>query len=284
MSSYEDDDGVSRRALLAGGGAVGGLTLLGGVGWWFFQAPDAPEPVVPADELEERGWTEMQPTDTDTTRKFGPLTVTTALNRVSYRHAELIQRVRSQPVEVTTVDTTSNDPLSSYVEGVFTDPLRIFSATRIDISPSLDDLPLGLAKKEVMNRVRAEARERFVDEMEQAGLFRIDLDDEKQLEINTGHTARMDIYSAAYPFEGADIPVEDTVLRLAETDLDIKAYLAIWEQRDHIMIGAGVHPEENYQHTDREERENGNITAFIDLGLEPNVYEDETLELIRRIE
>jgi hypothetical protein len=283
MAPYENDS-VSRRALLAGGGAVGGLTLLGGIGWWFFQPPDAPEPVVPDEELTERGWAELRARDIETTRQFGPLTVTTAFNRVSYRHEQLIQRVRSQPVEVTTVDTTSSDPLSSYVEGVFTDPLRIFSATRIDISPSLDDLPLGLAKKEVMNRVRAEARERFVEEMQETGLIRIDLDDEETIEVDTGQTADTFVYTAAYPFEGADIPVEDTVLRLEGTNLDVRAYLAIWEKRDHIMIGAGAHPEENYQHTAREQRENENITAFIDLGLEPNEYEDETLDLIRRIE
>lgn len=282
LGPFEEMSSTTRRGLIGG---VVGLGALGFFGLQLFDGASGADPEVPEDDLEEEGWTEYDDSDAETERQLGPLTLTSKASTIRYKDEELIQRVKHHPVQTDVDGRTRVRELSSYTDGAFSDPLRVFTATRIDLNPNVDDLPAGIGLQQIMDKVTARATTRFENEMENSGLEEIERDGEEELEIDTGETATRFDYSAVYGFEGITTTVEGTDVRLPAKDLEIAGHLAFWDHGDFILVAAGVYPNENYAETVEETGQYGqDITLSLDLELQPDDYEEETLDLMAQVE
>jgi len=274
-------DGLSRRGLLGGIGVVG----LGAVGWTGLTLADpinGSDPEIPEDDLEEDGWVEMKDEETETEEAAGPLTVTIQTNTLTYKHQQLNEQLRSRRVR------TSDGPdreISHYKSGAFSDPIRVFSAARTDLNPNFDNLPGGIGRAEIMGIVEEQAKSEFEAEMEDAGLTDIEESDQDTIEVDTGEDAVLFEFTAVYPFDGIDVDVRDRTVSLPSADIEVVGHMAMWHHGDSILVAGGAHPNENYEESRTEEGEFGrDLTVSVDLGLEPDDYEEETLALVEEVE
>jgi hypothetical protein len=274
-------DGWTRRALLGGAvtvGAVGflGLQLLG-------PASETP-PNVPAEQLQANGWTRTNAETESVERQVGPLTVTSVTTAVEYENRGLVDTLRERPVETDYRGERSSDPLSAYDDDPFGDPIWVFSAARIDLSPDVDDVPGGLGLAEVMAAVEARAAENFATEMRDAGLSDVRRTETGTLDVGTGDSATLVTFAAAYPFEAVTVDTEGGDVTLPGKDIDVRGQLAVWKHGDGIIVAGGAHPNENYAETVTETDDTGaDITVSLDLGLDPDSYRTRTRALIREV-
>jgi hypothetical protein len=281
--SPEPATALTRRRALAGAGLLGA----GAVGWTLFgitNEPDPPLPTVPTDEMADDGWVRTDQR-TETVAEIGAvlLTVRAVANTVQYGDQGLVDEVRARGVTVDVGGQTSSEPLREAAPDAFDQHLSIFAATRIDLGPDVDNLPLGLGRAEVMSQVRTAARDNFEQTMVDSGLRNVESTGTDDLGVDTGQTATLDRFRADFPFEGGTATAAGQEFDVPSTELKMAGYLAVWHRGDFVLIGAGAHPDENYSDTVEEESAVGTATLSLDLGLRPASYRDELLGYIRRI-
>lgn len=251
---------MQRRSFLAAAGAgsfaalAGCQTAVGSV------AP----PRVPEDTLSAGGWTKTEET-TDRTvfeEEMGPVTVEAVASSVDYEKTALAERVRE-------------DTLGA-VEGT----IAMFSATRIDLAPSVDEL--GPVAGEVETRIEANAREELRTTLEDAGLSPIERAGTGTLPLASGAEAALTEYTAVYRVEDMTFPLQGgESVTIEGTDLPIEALLAVWAAEGNYLVAGGAYPAANVVDTTETEISDAiSVAIEIDLGLEPEAYRDELLELV----
>lgn len=274
---------IERRRL------IGGLAAFGGFGWYvysLFDPPGSKDPEVPEDELEANGWVETEDADETTARGgIGPIDLKTARNTVTYENEGLVRRVNNQPVIVRTGDWEQRRSIRSYTTDVFDAPLAIFSATRIDFGPDVDDVAFGLGRKEIMNRVTAEAKGAFEDRLEEAGLVNVSKSGEGVLEVEAGKQPTLHEYTATYPFDGFTVEENNAEMEVPSDDIEIAGKLAVWKDGDYVIVAVGAYPNENYQYQGSSTTTGGEpVELLVDLELDPDAYEEELLEYLEAVE
>ncbi|MFW5922168.1 MAG: hypothetical protein ACOCRC_02555 [Halodesulfurarchaeum sp.] len=254
---------MNRRTFIAalGTGALGSLagcqTAVGAVA-----LPDVPESL-----LEEGGWELREDTKDETVfeEEYSFLTVEAVASSVVYADATLREQVRSD-----TLDTLDTD-------------LSLFSASRIDMAPSVDEL--GPVRSEVKNRIRENAVGELRSRMEAAGITDVEQTDTGSLDVAGGISADLTELSGVFPVQDIEFPVrEDTTLTLAGTDLAVDAVLAVWAADGNYFVAGGAYPAENFARvTEADLSEAISVTIDVDLGLTPEAYREELLELVTNV-
>jgi len=271
---------LSRRSLIGGGVGLLGLAGIGTFGLALTDSLSNASPDVP--DLEDEGWVETADTEDSRSTDAGPITVETETNTLRYRDQALIDAIRSREIEL---DGRPVKQLSEFDSQKFPDRVRVFSATRADLKPDVDDLPGGLGLKEVLDRVAEQAKDEFESELEDAGLEDIEEDDTDTLEIDTGQEATVYYYEAVYPFEGVDETIEGQDITLPARDIEFAGQLAVWDNGEYVLISAGAYPNQNYSETVTETGSFGReVEASLDLQLTPDDYEDDTEDIIAEVE
>ena len=275
---------LTRRRVLIGAGLVG----LGAVGYSvlsIMNEPNAPAPELPTGEMASDGWVETGGEGAPVAElRVGPLTITTLANTVQYGNRGLLDAVREREVTIDVAGQTVTRTLAEAASAALDQYLAIFVASRIDLGPDVDDLPLGIGRAQVMDQARVAAQTSFEQTMADAGLHEVSLTGSGTLDVATGETATLDRYRADYPFEGGTVSALGQEFDVPSTALEMAGYLAVWHHDDWIMVAAGAHPAANY--TDTAEREfegGGTATISLDLGLTPEDDRDEILGYVRQM-
>lgn len=251
---------MDRRRFLLAAGASGLATLAGCQTAVGAVAP----PQVPTEDLQSGGWTKQsEVTDEGVFEEsFGPVTVEARASSVAYEDTELATTVREDTLGA--VDAT----------------LALFTATRIDVVPSVDEL--GPVQGEVRSRIEASAREQLRGELEAAGLENVERSGTGTLEVAGGADANLTEYTATYPVGDIVFPVTaDRSLTIEGGALSISALLAAWAADGHYLVSGGAFPAENFATSETAELSDAiSVDVEVDLGLTPEAYREEVLDLI----
>lgn len=254
---------MDRRRFLGAAAAAGAAGLAGcstAVG-------TIPRPEVPQSKLDEGGWEKVGDEHrTVFEREYGGVTVEAKAHSVTYEDAALKQEIVEKSLE--------------QVQGQF----ALFSATRIDMAPSIDDLPV--AKGRILDATEESAREQFEAQMENAGLSSVEQADTGTLTVDTGEDARLTTYEATFPVPTMSFPVtEDRTMEIEGTDLRVRGDLAVWQHGDFVLVSGGAHPGENFARDVSKELSDAiQVSVSIDLGLTPDEYEQELRGLMTAVQ
>lgn len=261
---------MQRRQFLGGTAAVGGAALAGQVGGTDadvdVRSGDGPQtPSVPVGEAPG-GWAvDRERSGTFTESSMG---VTSTGTTIVYRDEGLSETLRQR-----TMGTGFED-------------LRMFFATRIEYSPAVDRLPFGVGRSVVVDRTESNARDRFQQRLEEAGLDDIERREVRRIDLADGPTTDLLLYDAVYPYEGFEFDAGDSVVSVEGEPVGVEGLLAVWYDRDAsaTLVAGAVNPAENYEkRVERQVTEAVDLTLDIDLGLTPGAYRQESLDLIRAV-
>jgi hypothetical protein len=256
---------MHRRRYLATVLGTGSAAL---AGCSFFAEARAPPPSVPQSQLRQGGWEQTDEShETVFEREVGPTTVTGISHTSAYADTELAAEIEEKTL------------------GSLSTALSIFSASRVDFSPNIDDMPAGIGQQELMDQVERNAKANFEARMAENGLEDISEDAERTIRVDTGERANLFEYSAVYPFEGISFQItEEEAVDLEGTDLGVHGRLADWQHNETVLIAGGVYPAENYATTsDQSLSDAVDVTVDVDLGLTPNAYRQELLNLMKAV-
>lgn len=254
---------MNRRSFIAalGVGALGSLagcqTAVGAVAL----------PEVPTDKLTEGGWELVEETTDETVfeEEYTFVTVEAVASSVTYTDRELREQVSTD-----TLGTLDTD-------------LSLFSATRVDMAPAVDEL--GPIQSEVKTRIRDNAESELRTRMQAAGITDIEQTDTGSMEVVGGETAALTELAGVFPVADIEFPVrEGTTITIDGTDLRVEAVLAVWAADGNYLVAGGAYPAENFsQVTEADLSDAISVTVDVDLGLTPDTYRDELLELVTKV-
>lgn len=266
---------MQRRQFLGSTAAVGGAALAGRVDEASADEPGAdvtvrsgegpPTPSVPVAD-GDGGWVlDRERSGTFTETGMG---VTSTGTTVTY-----VDRALSETLRERTMGTTFPD-------------LRSLFATRVEYSPPVDRLPFGFGRDVVVNRTGSDARERFERRLGDAGLEDVERRGTRDVQIAGGPTTDLLVYDAVYPYDGFEFEAGGSTVSVAGDPVAVEGLLATWYDRSEraTFVAGAVNPAEDYERTvDRRLTEAVNLTLDVDLGLTPDAYREESLELIRSV-
>jgi hypothetical protein len=282
-SAADGEYPLTRRQAIAGGGIA---VLLGaGLGASHVLRPArAVHPEIPDEALESNGWVRIAETsETVLDDAAGPVDVEAIAATVQYENQGLVRETLDAPVEIEYRGQTTTETLGSYVDE-FDQSMGVFAATKIDVTPHIDELPGGLGRAEVMDRVETQARTRFEQQLRDAGLENVSQTATSTIEIDTGPSATLVEYRATFAFEPTEATVRGATVDIPGEDIEIAGYLAIWHNGRNVLIGAGAHPNENHEGTVTDTVQGAELTLSFDLALDPSSLRAELLGYVRRIE
>ncbi|KAB1187358.1 MULTISPECIES: DUF6517 family protein [Haloferax] len=269
MSGQDDADRRLGRRTYLGVAASAGLAGLAGCSSGSTATAARGPPKVPESKLDEGGWEQVdeQTRDPAFEQSFGPVSVSAAFRTLVFEDIELATELKEKTL--------------GQAEGQFS----MFFATRVTLDPSLATLP-DAARGPVVEQVETQAREQFESQLESAGLTDIEQASSGSLTVETGETARVTNYSAAFPFEGITFPLtEEKQLEIDGKKLGVSGLLAVWEHDGSILIAGGAHPGENLDlGVTKEPTSAIEVSVDIDLGLTPDAYREELRSLVTAVE
>lgn len=253
---------MQRRTFLVGAGVAG---LAGLAGCQTAVGAVAP-PQVPTIALAENGW-EQQSGSTDETvfeETYGPLTVEAVASSVAYRNVALAASVREDTL------------------GAVGGPLALFSATRIDLAPAVDEL--GPIRNEVRAQIDAMAREGIREELAAAGLTDVRETGTDTIRVD-GQEASLTEFEAVYGVADIAFPIQSgRSLSIPGTDLPVTALLAVWAANGSYLVAGGAFPAANFAtRTTTELSDAITVSVDVDLGLTPTDYRTELEGLITAV-
>lgn len=275
---------LSRRQLLAGGGV---LALVGtGLGVsHVLRGAEFVEPDVPADELEADGWVHVETTEAVVLDSAaGPIGVRANAVTVRYGDRALVERLKDTVLEIEAFGLTSTRRLGDVVDSQFDQSMGVFAATKIDVTPHLDELPAGLGRAEVMGQVETQAKSTFESQLREAGLEDVSQSGTTTLDVATGQTAEVFEYTATFPFEPTGVTLQGATIDVPGTNIDVAGYLAIWHNGANIIIAAGAHPNESHADTVTDTVQGEEVTLSYDLGLRPEQMREDLLGYMAAVE
>ena len=251
-------------------GAIGAAALAGFAGCSSGARAASGPPTVPADALESGGWEQVGADTQDPAfeRSVGPVTVTaTTVTRV-YEDAALRATVRDRTL------------------GQVDARLASFFASRVSFDPDLASLPAGVGRAELLDRIETQASNAFEGRLRSAGLTEIERAGSGSLDVESGAEARRLDYEAAYAFDGFSFPLSaEKKLTVGGGSLSVAGHLATWYANGSVLVAGGAYPAENFAQTvEKSPTEAIDVAVDIDLGLEPERYRTELMDLVRQVE
>lgn len=256
---------MQRRDVLTAAGTGALAALAGCTGALGSVAP----PAVPADQLESGGWKQQSESEESVFEEsYGPVTVEAKAHTLMYSDVDLRRDIKKKTLD--------------RVDG----RMAIFSATRIQFSPNLADLPGDIATDQIVGQTADAAREQFRAEMNDAGLENVEKGSTGTMEVDTGETADTTQYEATFPFSDVEFPVtDDRTVTIEGEPLTVEGELAVWSHGDSVLVAGGAFPAENVDKTVTDELSSAiTVSVDIDLGLDPAAIREEMLSLISAVE
>lgn len=255
---------MNRRRFLGAAG-VAGLAALAGCS--SASASVAP-PSVPEDRLAEGGWTQTDSSEeTVFEESYGPVTVTATSSSVTYEDEALAADVREKTL--------------GQVEG----PLAIYSASHINFSPDLNNLPGGVGRKEILNEVETAAEQQFEQEMRDNGLENVTKTGEEEFETESGASPGVTTFTAEFPVGAIEYDTGGETFEIDADPIQVEGDLAVWNDGDYVVVAGGAYPGENFATTTEEELSEAiSVSVDVDLGLTPGEYETEVRGLMAATE
>lgn len=252
---------MDRRSFLASAAGIGAAALAGCAS----ASGEVPPPQVSQERLDQGGWERVaDETRTVFEQDFGPATLTATARSQQYVDAELSTTIEEKTLGAVQV------------------PLMVFNATRVGFSPDLDSVPI--AKGQIKDRVAANAREQFEASLEERGLVEVQMTEQGSLAVDTGESADLFHYTAAFPFDDLTFDVRGEQVAIEGAKLDVRGWLAAWNHDGATFVAASACPGQNFQRSvDRDLSEAIHVSVDIDLGLTPDAYREECLGLMRSV-
>ena len=223
---------------------------------------EVPAPLVPKEKLQQYGYARIDEDETETKIWNSPEVI-------------LIQHLTIYE------NSQVREDLKRKTLGMVSESVVLFFAVRADIAPDVDNLPL--VKGYVMKEAEKNAKDYFEQELGKHGLTNIRVVEEREVTVNTGEKARVFVYSAEYKIPPISFDLaQDSSISLDTDSLKVAGILAVWHHGDYIMLAGGAYPAENYVKTFNERITKAiEVTVNINLGLQPEKYEKEIMDLIK---
>lgn len=167
--------------------------------------------------------------------------------------------------------------------GQVTGQFSLFSATRVNFDPNIDNLPAGIGQDRLLDETEKSASDQFAAEMRNAGLENVQQTDSGTIDVDTGEEARLLSFTAEYPFDTITFPVtEDRTITVEGDAVAVDGDLAVWHHGDFVLVAGGAYPGENFARSIQKELSSAiTVSVDLDLGLTPDVYREEVRGLIR---
>ena len=260
------------RQALASGTALAGITSMAGCSTPEQQSDTDASGVSPPDvtspRLDQGGWERQE----RFARKLleRDLTVTTI---EGYGHTEIYE------------DAVLRRKLKEGTMGNFDQPIMLFFATRVALDPALGQLPLGVGRAEIVAQARTQAERQFNGRMADNGLTNVRRTGTQSLDVDTGQEAELTSYAADFEYDSISVPLPNgDQLSLDGGTLTISGYLAVWHNDENVMVAGGAFPADTFDKTvEKDLTEMISVTVDVDLGLTPDAYSEELLDLIRSV-
>lgn len=279
-----EDYPITRRQAIAGGGVLAVLGI--GIGVLHVLRPaEGILPTVPKEDLEANDWVKIdQTSETALNDSAGPINVEAVAATVQYENEGLTRDIKDTEVNIEYRGQTTTERLGDYLGSEFDQSMGVFAATKIDVTPHIDELPGGIGRAEVMDPVLTQAQDEFEAQLQDAGLENVRQVETSDFEIDTGQTASFFEYRATFVFEQTEVTLRGTTIEIPGGEIDVAGYLAVWHNGRNVLIAAGAHPNENYADTVTETVQGDELTLSFDLDLSPSSLRDEVLGYMRRVE
>jgi len=169
---------MNRRKFLGGASLVG----LGALAGCTNAVGTVAAPEVPQDQLQDGGWEQTNRTEeTVFEESYGPVTVTAKSTTLTFSDKVLAASVK--------------DKTLSQIDGT----LAIFSASHINFSPDLNNLPGGIGREELLDQVESAAKDQFEQRMRDNGLENVRETGEEEFETDSGASPGLTTFSAEFP-------------------------------------------------------------------------------------
>lgn len=256
---------MNRRRFL---GAAGAATVAGLAGCSTASGTVAP-PKMPTELLAEGGWERIDEQHTTVfDRTYAGVTVTGTAHVLVYEDAALRREIAEKTL--------------GQVSGRF----GLLTATHVDFSPDIDNLPGGVGRQEVIDGTEESARDAFEARMREAGLANVRQTGTGTLAIDTGEDARLTTYVAEYPFEPLEFQVAGgESVTIEGGPIRVNGDLAVWHHGDYVLVAGGAYPGENFARSLSEDLSEAiTVSVSIDLELTPGAYREEVREIVRAVE
>ncbi|MFB6106659.1 MAG: hypothetical protein ABEJ70_06770 [Halobacteriaceae archaeon] len=225
-------------------------------------------PVLPTDELEAGGWEQTDSEEGTIFReRIGPIRVVGTHHTLSFEDVALRRSVREKTLGA--IDST----------------LAMLSATHVDFSPDLNNLPANVGRKEVLEATEDAARDQFVAQMEDAGLADVQQTGTGTMAVDTGETASTTTYGATFPVEdfGFDV-AEGARVTVPGGAVAVEGLLAVWNHGDYVLVAGGAAPAESFErHVTEDLSDAITVTVDVELGLTPDAYREEIRRIVQGV-
>lgn len=274
---------ITRRQVIAGGGL---LAVLGaGIGTSHVLRPaEEIVPVVPEEDLEANGWVESdRTTETVIDDSVGPVTVRATAVTLQYENDGLRRDLLNTEVSIEFLGRTTTETLGDLVGSEFDRPMGVFTATKMDVTPHVDELPGGIGRARVMESVVIQANEQFERQLRDAGLVDVRQVETDTVEVDTAHSATYAEYRGTFVVEQTDVELEGTTIEIPGNAIEIAGHLAVWHDGRNVVLAAGTHPNETYSETVTETVQDEELTIEFDLDLAASSLREEVLGYMRRV-
>ncbi|MCG1004136.1 MULTISPECIES: DUF6517 family protein [Halobacterium] len=255
---------MNRRRFLGTAGVVGLGALAGCSGAVGSVAP----PSVPADQLSEGGWTQTdQSEETVFEQSYGPVTVTGKSTTVTYEDEALAADVREKTL--------------GQIDGT----LAIYSASHINFSPDLNNLPGGAGLSELLSEVESAAEAQFEQRMRDTGLENVTKTGEAEFQTDSGASPGITTFTADYPVGTLAYDAGGETFTIEAGAIEVAGDLAVWNEGDYVVVAGGAYPGQNFATTTQKELSEAiSVTVDVDLGLTPEEYRTEIRGLMAATE
>lgn len=161
-----------------------------------------------------------------------------------------------------------------------------FFATRVTFDPNLVGLPAGVGVAQLVDQTETSARATLEERLRAAGLTGVEQTREGTLDVATGESARQTDFAAQFTFADIPFPVtEEKTVTVEGGAIDVAGVLAVWEHDDAVLVAGGAYPAANFErHVERDLSPAIRVSVDVDMGLTPEAYREELVNLISRVE
>lgn len=276
---------ITRRQAFAGTGLLALVGLGLGVSH-VLRGARTVDPEVPAEQLQGEDWVLAEELQESVLQdSAGPIAIEAIGSTVRYENQGLVADIRDSEVEIEFRGETGTERLGDHAGGQFDQSMGVFVATKIDLTPHVDELPAGIGRAQVMDPVETQSREQFAQQLREAGLEDVrEVDPTVAFEPDAGGSAAFFEYRGTFTFEGAAVEVRGVPITFSGGGIEIAGYLAVWHDGRNVLIAAGAHPNENYTETVTQTTAGDELTASVDLGLRPAELREEVLGYMAAVE
>lgn len=248
-------------------GATAGVGLIGLSGCLASASPRPPD--VPGSAIEEGDWELVDERQEEAfSQEYAGQEITATSTTEVYENAGLRDEIAEK-----TLGEVSEAPVT-------------FFASRVTFDPDLTSLPGGVGRDQIVAEVESNARDTLRAQMENNGVEDVERTEEGTLTVDSGQEASRTDLAGRLPFDPISLPVTDgETIEIDEDGIPVAGRLAVWYADDSVLVAGGAFPAENFAASIDEDLSSAiSVSVEVDLGLEPDAYESELLDLVRAVE